>query len=768
MKNRYPFLLLLVFCSLFTSESFTQNQFKYAVEVIDTRGLPKSNLDIVLIESSTFKRLEYKTNQIGRAVFTITEGDEWVMHVGEMKGYTKLNTSYQNGSGSAVITYNLAKWNRLNEPPVNRSKIKLEKNPQIGVRAGQVPQKGYSIVEIELKSGRGQVWRNVAVSLVCYASLKSYDAKTDAYGVARLYVPNNQNYQIDLDGDVDYSFCDLGNRSMTKTIRFLYEKIDFTEVENSEGYIVQSFTKPPIPISNRYKVTLNVVGGPNGGVNEDVYLEMAYSNKKYYGKTDGNGSVTFMLPKKRRYVLHFLYHKFAGSIDLTNARGIGQMTESFQYIPEQRLSNPEEFLPTADNVMNYDINAFNTKDYGNDESANLVYVHAKWGGEKINSNSKEAVLELGFSINKNKLKQTVAKPLNISFVLDKSGSMSGENMDILKKSMLSFIDKLRPIDKVSLLFFDDEQVVAYPQGSVRKNELKDIIYALEAGGGTNIYDALNKGYEQVSKTFDSKSTNRVILLTDGYGSKPVDFILKQSEKYFKKGISVSTIGVGYDYNNSLLSLLSKFSGGFEHSVIDSDGIDKALTAEFESLFMPTASDLKVSIKYNNKIIYKTLYGIPEHRNTNNMVSFKLPHVFSSLNKMALVKFKLNTPNQSIESKPITIDVSYFDEGLQQEVKIVKEMYLTWTDETTIEMMYDDNLKQVYSVAIINQTLKAIADLCDAKNYKSAKKNVEKTLKALHKINDEKFQSDLIPLINQLKEYMKALDLMLLKIERETK
>jgi len=766
MKFYLPNALLVIFVLFFVNESISQKLFTYAVEVIDTKGSPKSNLEIALIESSTFKRLEYKTDMNGRAIFNITEGNEWVMHVGEMKSYDKINTSYQNGSGSSVITYDVEKWKRLNAPTVDRSKIQFKTIPQIGVRSGQIPQRGYSIVEIELKNGKGQVWRNVSVNMVCYSNLTSYNAKTDAYGVARLYLPNNQNYQIDLDGDVDYAFCDLGNRSMTKTIRYLYEKIDFKEVENAEGYIEQWFVKEPTPISNRYKVTLNVQGGPTDGVGEYVYLEMAYSNKKYVGKTDEDGNIIFMLPKKRKYILHFEYHKFAGTIDLTNARGIGHMTQSIQYIPEERLINPESFLPTADNIKKYDINAFNRKHFDTVLSDDLIQIQAKWGDEKINSNSKEALLELGISINKEKLKKTVEKPLNISFVLDKSGSMSGENMDILKQSMLAFIDKLRPIDKVSFIFFDDEQVLAYPQGIVNKNVLKDIIYTLEAGGGTNIYDGLAKGYEQVSKTFNPKGSNRVILLTDGYGSKPVDFILKQSERYFKKGISVSTIGVGYDYNNSLLSMLSKYSGGFEHSVIESSGIDKALLSEFESLFTPTASDLKVVVKYNAKIIYKTLYGIPEHKNSNNMVSFQLPHVFASLNKMALMKFKLENPDKSVVNKPITVNVSYFDERLQQNVSIIKEMRLEWTDESNIEMIYDDNLKQVYSVAIINQAMKAIADLCDTKDYKGAKKNVAKTLKALDKINQEKFKPELRPLINELKDYMEALDKMILKVNKE--
>ena len=123
-------------------------------------------------------------------------------------------------------------------------------------------------------------------------------------------------------------------------------------------------------------------------------------------------------------------------------------------------------------------------------------------------------------------------------MLDRSGSMSGENIDMLKAAMEKFIHKLRPQDKVSLVFFNSESALASKQELVNKPNLLNLVAALTASGGTNIYDGLKMGYEQVSSTFEANSTNRVILLTDGYGSKPIDFILEQSEKYFKKGISV--------------------------------------------------------------------------------------------------------------------------------------------------------------------------------------------------------------------------------------
>jgi Ca-activated chloride channel family protein len=760
MKIFYIKHIILFIALVFTNLIFGQEGLSYAIEVTENHQ-PKGNLEIVLVETTTFERKVFKTSADGRLIINLNEGKEWVMNVGEMKNYKLLKVSEFGGVGSATIPYDVERWKRLSTPPVNRSKMVLVKVPQKGITSGSIPQRGNSIVEIELKTGKGQVWRSVAISMVCFEDKMTYDAFSDSKGVARFYLPNNKHYQIDVDGEVDYDYCDLGNQSVVKSLRFLYEKIEFKEVENIDGYIEQSFAVKPEPMSNRFMVTIVVNGGSNDGIGEDVYLDMTYSNKKYYGVTNADGEAVFMLPKKRNYLVSFKYQKHVGVIDLSRVRGIGQMKESYTYVPDPRLENPEDYLPTASEVKAYDLNAFNKTVYAKTDDE-LINVHAKWGSNKINSGSKEAILELGFSVNEPQIKKSIPKPLNISFVLDKSGSMSGESMDILKKSMLKFIEKLRPIDKVSLVFFDNKSIVAYPQKMVNKSIMKDIIGAIYAGGGTNIYEGLKMGYEQVSASYNSESVNRVILLTDGYGSKPIDFILEQSKKYFNNGISVSTIGVGQGYNNALLSMLSKYSGGFEHNVIEAEGIYDALNAEFESLFFPLASNLKVSVYYNDKIIYKTLYGIPESKIGNKMVSFELKHVFSSLNKMALMKFKLDNPTKAIEKDLITIKVNYFDEQKGRDIEIVKERHLNWTDETDIEMIYDQQLKEVYSVATVNQCLKAIADLCDEQNYAAAKKNIHQTLKAIHKITGDNYSVDLLPLINELEVYLEVLDVAIKK------
>ncbi len=755
MKRSFLFIILLSVFSVITT--FSQGTLNYTLQVVDTHGKTMSNLDIVLVETSTFKRLVYQTNPAGMLSLSLTEGEEWMMHIGDMKNHTLLKIpAGSTGTGSGTVTYDVAYWNRINEPPVDRSKLNLELVHQT-VNPRDMPAAGHSILEIIAVNDAKRPWQKMDVRLTSYALNKTFVATTDGQGKARFNVPNNQKYQIDLDGEIDFEVTDVGNQSSIRGLTLTYEKIDFLEKVNEFGEIEQVFTTEPKPVSNRVMVTLFLQGGSKNGVREDVYLDMSYDNKRYHGKTDDQGKVVFLLPKKRSYKVSFPFEANAALLDLTRFRGIGYMQQGLRYNPDPRLEFPEQYLPKAGEQKQYDINSMVTKRYPDLPEDELVNIHVKWGNNKINSGSLEALLELGFSVKVPENKKATSKPLNLAFVLDRSGSMGGESIDLLRDAMLKFVDKLRPEDKVSLVFFDDEPALAYPLDFARKNELVDIISAISAGGGTNIYDGLKLGYKEIYEGFNPAGINRIVLLTDGYGSQPIDFVVEQSKKYFDKGISVSTIGIGTDCNQALLSLLSKYSGGLEHQVVHSEGITKALEAEFESLFYPLASDLTVTVSYDDRVVYKTLYGVPESKKGSNAVQFKLDRVFSSLNKMALMKFKIENPSRDIDKNKVTIKVNYFDETKQKPVEVIKVTNLEWTDETDIEMIHDEQLKKTYSMAVINQSLKVIADLCESNDFTKAKENVHTTLKSLRKINGDKISDDLKPFIDELTEYLTVLD-----------
>ena len=224
MKNPIILSIVLFLCTSLNPLNAQDGTLRYVVQVNAGRGVPKANIDIVLIETATFQREVFKTDQNGQAIIELTEGRDWIMHVGEMKNYTKLTRSQYGGNGSATVHYDVERWKTLNAKPVNRDKINLKETIQKGISADAVPQRGYSVIEIELQNGKGIKWRNVQVQLTSFKLLESFIAFTDARGVARLYVPNNQHYQVDIDGEIDFDFIDVGKSISNKTTKLFIRK----------------------------------------------------------------------------------------------------------------------------------------------------------------------------------------------------------------------------------------------------------------------------------------------------------------------------------------------------------------------------------------------------------------------------------------------------------------------------------------------------------------------------------------------------------------
>jgi len=109
------------------------------------------------------------------------------------------------------------------------------------------------------------------------------------------------------------------------------------------------------------------------------------------------------------------------------------------------------------------------------------------------------------------------KPLNISVVLDRSGSMGDERkIEYAKSALTSLIRQLSDKDILSVVIYDDVVEVLRPAGRVRdKRELLRLIDRVFPRGSTNLGGGMIEGYRQVERFAGKEFTNRVILLSDG-------------------------------------------------------------------------------------------------------------------------------------------------------------------------------------------------------------------------------------------------------------
>jgi Ca-activated chloride channel family protein len=191
-------------------------------------------------------------------------------------------------------------------------------------------------------------------------------------------------------------------------------------------------------------------------------------------------------------------------------------------------------------------------------------------------------------------------PANVAFVLDKSGSMTGQKMEQAIEATIMAIDHLSKGDVVSVIVYDNEARVLIPATEVTdKESIRKTIRSLVAGGGTALHAGVVQGASELREFLDPQRVNRVILLSDGQanqGPSSAHELGDLGAALIKEGMSVTTIGLGLGYNEDLMTQLALRSDGNHHFVEDVDGLAMIFNQEFGDVLSVVAQDVKVKIE----------------------------------------------------------------------------------------------------------------------------------------------------------------------------
>ena len=189
--------------------------------------------------------------------------------------------------------------------------------------------------------------------------------------------------------------------------------------------------------------------------------------------------------------------------------------------------------------------------------------------------------------------------LNLSIVLDRSGSMGGPKMEHAREAARYCVDQLLPADRLSVVVFDDVVDVLVPSQRVEnKSAIKESLSHIHARNSTALHEAWVRGGMQVSEHLDADAINRVLLITDGQanvGLTNVDEIVSQAAGLNRRGVSTSTVGIGADFNEDLLMPMAQGAGGNAWHVREAEDLKNIFAVELEGLLAQFAHTVTLGL-----------------------------------------------------------------------------------------------------------------------------------------------------------------------------
>jgi len=233
-------------------------------------------------------------------------------------------------------------------------------------------------------------------------------------------------------------------------------------------------------------------------------------------------------------------------------------------------------------------------------------------------------------------------PLNLSVVIDRSGSMSDDSKLVsVKQALYHLIDQLDEGDRLSIVLFDDRvDVLVEPSMVTDRTKLKNAVAGIYARNATNMAAGLRQGSAFVQGNAGQPGvSDRVMVFTDALtntGDTDQSTFIQIAASDAAQNIGITLFGVGTDLNQDLVLAITGLRGGNYFFLQDATTIATVFDVDFDYLVTPLANDLDFQLLPAAGFVITAVYGFPAWRTGSTTVAFTIPSVFLSRNHGAIM------------------------------------------------------------------------------------------------------------------------------------
>jgi Ca-activated chloride channel family protein len=355
------------------------------------------------------------------------------------------------------------------------------------------------------------------------------------------------------------------------------------------------------------------------------------------------------------------------------------------------------------------------------------------------------------------------RPLNLSLVLDRSGSMGGIPLRYAIQAAQKLVDYLTPEDFLSVVIYDDwAEVIVPPQKVEEPGAIKKTIGRIYAGGCTNLSGGWLLGCEQVKSKQSPERLNRVLLLTDGLancGIQDPKVLTKTSQDKAEEDIITTTLGFGNNFNEDLLIDMANAAGGNFYFIQSPDDASQVFEIEMESLVSVVAQNLTVTLQPEDFVAIGDVLNNYRTQKVGNKVEVFMGDVYGVEPKPLAVPLTVTPKSASGKTRIATIAYKY-QTIVNDSIQDFNDQFFVSLNigsaEEAKEVQPDTQVIEQTSQLRIAKLKDEAVSLADSGNFSEAVAKLQETIEELkRKALDEFFE--IAEEIAQLEYYAQRLE-----------
>lgn len=337
------------------------------------------------------------------------------------------------------------------------------------------------------------------------------------------------------------------------------------------------------------------------------------------------------------------------------------------------------------------------------------------------------------------------RPLNLSLVIDRSGSMAGQPLRYAIKAAQKLVEYLTPEDFLAVVIYDDDPETILPSQPVEdKAAIKSRLGKVRAGGCTNLSGGWLMGCEQVKSQLNSECLNRVLLLTDGqanFGIVDPQILANTARKQAEQGVITTTLGFGSYFNEDLLIGMANAAGGNFYFIQSPDDASDVFRIELESLLSVAAQNLTVTLQPEESVKITEMLNNYRSQAVGKSLEVFVGDVYEVEAKQLALQLSIPPQTKKSEIKVATITYKYqspVDGTIEQLTDQIPINLTVGSAEEASKIEPNSAVFELASKLRIAQIKDEAIALADKKDYQGAAEKLRAAisdlkLKLLHEI-----------------------------------